>query len=330
VEQLVARVRSIPGVVAAGITTNLPADHLSWDTAYTPRGGTPFDPRNVPLTADRVVTPGYLETLGVELVSGRLLGESDRAGAEPVVVVTRDFAERAWPGLDPLGKQVKRGLPDSDNPWMTIVGVVEPVKEDRAAFRRDRPAWYVPYEQLETDRSPSLVVRAEGDAVALRSSIREAIREVAPALPVYEHVDLEAHLDELFANDRFGVALLSLFSGLGLLLAAVGIYGVLASAVESRRVEIGLRVALGADTRRLVLGFAAEGVALGGKGTALGLLASVGLGTTISSLLFRVHPHDPAVLAGACLVGLVVSLAASYGPARRATTVDAARVIRGD
>jgi hypothetical protein len=254
--------------------------------------------------------------------------EDDRADTEPVVVITQDFAERAWPGRDPLGKQVKRGSPDAQAPWRTVVGVVGPVKEDRAAFRRDRPAWYLPLGQVPTDRHPTLVLRSESDTSLVRAPVREAVRAAAPSVPLYGFVDLEEHLDDLFARDRFGVALLSVSSGLGLLLAAVGIYGVLASGVESRRSEIGIRVALGADQRSLVRRFTMEGIALGGKGTLLGLLTALAMGRLVSGLLFQVHYADPVVLGTAATLGVLVSVAASYVPARRVISVDAARSIR--
>ncbi len=150
VERIVDRVRTVPGVVSAGITTNIPLQHQSIDAAFTAEGRPPVNPADVPITAHRMVTPDYLRALGVRLLKGRLLDETDRDGTPPVVVISEELARQAWPGQDPIGKRLRRGRqPTAVTPWMTVVGVVADVKEDRFNFRGARPVWYVPYHSLQ-------------------------------------------------------------------------------------------------------------------------------------------------------------------------------------
>src|SRR5204863_4300339 len=149
VDEIVARVRALPGVAAAGITSNYPLQTYSFDAIFSVEGRPPANPAEVPITAHRLVTPAYLQTLGVRLLRGRLLDDHDRAGSLPVVVVSEEFARQARHGEDPVGKRVRRErLDDVSNAWMTVVGVVADVKEDAFNFRINRPAWYVPYAQM--------------------------------------------------------------------------------------------------------------------------------------------------------------------------------------
>ena len=140
VERLVSTVRAVPGVTNAGVTTNIPLQTLSFDSVFTAEGHTPTNPADVPITAHRMVTSDYLQTLGARLVNGRLLDEHDREGARPVVVITEELARQAWPGGDPIGRRIRRGRAQDTFPWLTVVGVVADVKEDRLNFRRVRPA----------------------------------------------------------------------------------------------------------------------------------------------------------------------------------------------
>ena len=326
-EELVDRLRARGDIVQVGMTTNVPLDDLSWDAVYTARGGAPMDPRQPRFIADRMVTPGYLEALGVELVSGRLIDRADGVDGRAVVVVTSDLATEAWPGLDPLGQQIKRGRPDGDAPWMTVIGVVEPVKEDRAAFRRDRPAWYVPYAQYETTRRLALLI--EGDA-STAAAVRRTARAVDSRVTLYGFSSLNGHTAGMVASDRFAAFLVGAFATLGLTLAALGVYGVSSYAVASRRRDFGILMALGARPSRVLRGVLLDGFRVALWGTSLGACLALLLRPLLASVLFRVHSEDTVVFSVAIALGLVTTLVACYAPARRAMSVDAAVVLRGE
>ncbi len=329
-ERLLARVRALPAVRSSGLTTNLPLDHLAWDAFYAPEGGTAVESERLPSAADRLVSPGYLETLSVELLEGRLIDAEDEAGRQNVVVVTEDLARRAWPGQDPLGKRIRRRRPAGDDagPSMTVVGVIASVKEDRAAFRGERPAWYIPYSQFDSVRDLTLVVRSEGNPEALTASLRAAVASVGRTVSVYGTTTLDANLAGLLSQERFSAVLISLFAVLGLLFAGLGIYGVLSYSIVSHTQEIGIRMALGADRRSLLATFLLDGLRVTGAGMALGLGLAALAGRLIGSLLFEVAPFDPESFATTVLVVLAVTFFASTIPAHRATRVDPMDILR--
>ncbi len=330
VERVLSRVRALPGVESAGVTTNLPLDHLGWDAFYVPEGGAPLELDELPSAADRLVSSGYLETLRVELLQGRLIGPEDQAGRQNVVVVTEDLARRAWPGQDPLGKQIQRRRPGGDGagPSMSIVGVIGAVKEDRAAFRGERPAWYVPYPQFDSVRDLTLVVRTAGSPESAAAALRAAVASVGSTVPVYGTTTLHGNLAGVLSQERFSAVLLSLFAALGLLLAALGIYGVLSYSVVSRTQEIAIRMALGADRPSLLTGFLADGLRVAGTGLALGLGVAALVGHLIGNLLFEVTPADPESFVLTTGVVLMASVAASTIPAHRASRVDPMNTLR--
>ena len=334
-ERLLPRLRALPGVSAAGVSTNLPVDLVSIDSVFEVEGRAPANPADVPITAHRLVTPGYLETLGVTLVRGRLLDARDRSDAPPVAVVSEELARQAWAGRDPIGKRVRRvsaGRPDA--PWLTVVGIVRDVKEDRFNFRADRPVWYLPYAQ-QTDPLPAdwplaLAVRTTGDrgGAALASAIREAVRSVDPTIPVSPLVPMSERLAGLLVAERFGAVLLGALAVLGLVLAAVGLYGTLAFLVRQRRGEIGLRMALGArpaDIFGLVMG---RGLWLVAAGLAAGLPGARVLSSFLSGNLYRVSASDPATFGVAAAILAGAALAACFIPARRAAAADPMTALR--
>ena len=165
-DYVLERVRNLPGVVSAGMATNIPLEReIAYDAVFNVEGRPPPNPNEVPITSHRIITSDYLETLRVRLVKGRLIDKNDRAETLPVVVVSEEFARQAWPGEDPLGKRVRRVRIGQTFPWMTVVGVVKDVKEDRFNYRINRPVWYVPYAQVQNDFPVNLVIRAAADRV---------------------------------------------------------------------------------------------------------------------------------------------------------------------
>ena len=323
VERMVERVKNVPGVVSAGTTTNVPLTSMTtYDAVFTVEGHPPANPSDVPITAHRVVSPEYLQTLGVTLTRGRLLNEQDRATGQPVVVISEELAREGWAGEDPIGKRVK-GLATGRNiPWLTVVGIIKDIKEDRFNFRINRPAWYVPYEQNENTLALDLVVRANGDASSLTSAIVAAIHSVDPDQPVSNITTMKELVAGVTVTERFGAVLMGALAGLGLTLAVIGVYGVMAYSVGKRKGEMGLRVALGArpaDILRMVVG---QGARLVAAGLTLGLAGALILTRFLSGSLYGMSSSDPLTFGVVSVVLASVALAACYWPARRATKAD--------
>ena len=324
VRQVVDRVESIPGVESAGITTNMPlTSFVSYDSVFAVEGHPPSNPNDVPITAHRVVTPKYLQTLGVTLVQGRLLDSHDRAEGLPVVVISEELARQGWPGEDPIGKHIKRVRPGQNNfPWLTVVGVVKDVKEDRFNFRIDRPAWYLPYEQTENPQPLDLVVKTSGGPASLAAAVRDAVHAVDPDQAVSNVTTMQAHLAGVVITERFSAVLMGALAALGLTLAIIGLYGVMAYSVSRQTGEMGLRVALGATPREIFKMVVGRGLRLILSGLALGLAGALLLTRFLSAALYRVNPSDPLTFGLVAALLAIVALAACYVPARRATKVD--------
>jgi putative ABC transport system permease protein len=316
-------VKNLPGVVSAGTTTNLPlTQFISYDAVFSVEEHPPANPSDVPITAHRAVSPDFLQTLGVTLVKGRLLNEQDRADSLPVVVISQELARQGWPGDDPIGKRIKRVSAGKTFPWLTVVGIVKDIKEDRFNFRINRPAWYLPYEQVENTQPLDLVVRTESDPASMTAAIVEAVHAVDPDQPVSSVTTMQAHLAGVLVTDRFGAVLMGALAVLGLTLAIIGLYGVMAYSVSRQTGEIGLRVALGArppDILKMVVGRGAKLIAIG---LSLGLLGAFILTRFLSGSLYGTSPSDPFTFGLVSVVLTVVSLAACFIPARRATRVN--------
>ena len=268
------------------------------------------------------MSPEYLQTIGVTLIKGRWLDEHDRAGTQPVAVVTEEFARQAWPGEEPIGRRIQRVRPGQDFPWMTVVGVVKDVKEDRFNFRISRPVWYLPFSQQENSYALDLVVRSAREPAVLAREIRQAVQELEPDQPVSNVQTMDENLAGLLSTDRFSAILMAALAAMGLLLAVIGLYGIMAYTVGQRTSELGLRAALGArpaDILRMVL---SRGAVLAGAGLCSGLIGAAFLTRYLGGILYGVKPNDPATLAGVSLLLAAVALAACYFPARRAARVD--------
>jgi predicted permease len=257
-------------------------------------------------------------------VEGRFFTEDDENGKLPVAIIDEATARRYWwPDHDPVGRRLRIRLrfgQNPTNPWSTVVGVVKNIKHDGLDVD-GVPHIYVPLNQF-VGRSLSLALRTSSPASTLEPQIRGAIQSVDPGLPVFGVTSLDQVLDASLASRRFSANLVAGFAGGALLLASIGIYGLLAYMVGQRSREIGLRLALGAqraDVLRLVLG---KGVVLAGLGIVAGVIFSASTASMMASLLYGVRPHDPAVFLMVPLLLLVVAIAASYIPAWRATKVD--------
>jgi putative ABC transport system permease protein len=333
VEEVLSRVGTLPQVVAAGTTTNVPMQRgTTLDSIFEVEGRPNTDPSQVPITAHRLVSPGYPATLGVKLVAGRLLDESDREGSLPVAVVSEELVRQAWPSEDAIGKRVRRVRAGERGPWMTVVGVVRDAKEDRFNFRVRRPVWYLPYAQQAfappVELPLVLVVRTNGDPMGVAAAVRTAVRAVDADQPVGSVMPLREQLADVLVAERFSAVLIATLAAAGLLLAALGLYGVMAYTVGQRTGEIGLRMALGArpaDVLRLVVG---QGFGLVAAGLLLGIAGAWTLTRLLSSALYEVSPSDPATFAAVALVLAASALLACWLPARRAARIDPMSALR--
>jgi len=328
--QLLDRVKSLPGVVSAGGVSNLPLGgvHSSGSVFLedTPRTDLARFTNYPFLEVDqRWAMPGYFEALGIPLVRGRFLTDADNENAPLVALVDTDFARSVWPNQDPIGKHVAiDAVPNSKPPvprWRTVVGVVGHVKH-YALDIEGREQAYFPNAQVDFARGMNLTVRTSMDPASLTSAIREQVLAMDKDLPIYQVQTMDQLLTASVAQPRLNLMLLALFAGLALVLAAVGIYGVMAYTVAQRTREIGIRVALGAQKKDVLGMVMRQGATLAALGVAIGLVAAFALTRVMSTLLFGVHATDPATFAVVALTLVAVSLSACYLPARRATQVD--------
>jgi len=328
-DQVLERVQTLPGVASAGMTTNIPLEReISYDAIFNVEGGPPPNPNNVPITSYRVVSPNYLETLGATLIKGRLINKNDRAETLPIVVVSQEFARQAWPGEDPIGKRVRRVRAGQTFPWMTVVGLVKDVKEDLFNYRINRPVWYVPYAQVENDFPVNLIVRASVDPTSLVAALRDVIHRVDPDQPVSDVMTMNTILSGVLVTERFGAILMGALAISGLLLASIGLYGVMAYSVSQRTGEIGLRVALGAqpkDVLGLIIGY---GMKLTLVGVAVGLVMAWSTTRLLASLLFGLSATDIATFSAISLLLGLVGLFACYFPARSAMRLNPVEALR--
>jgi putative ABC transport system permease protein len=328
-DELVERTRNLGGVVSAGTTTNIPLEReITYDAVFNVEGRPPPNPNDVPITSHRVVSPGYLQTLGVTLLKGRLIDRNDQAQSQPVVVVSEEFARQAWPGEDPLGKRVRRIRAGQTFPWMTVVGVVKDVKEDLFNYRINRPVWYVPYAQVENNFPLNLVVRTRIDPKSLIAALRDVVRSADPDQPISNIMTMNRILNNVLVTERFGAVLMGTLAISGLMLACIGLYGVMAYAVKQRTGEIGLRIALGAQRKHVLALFMGEGMKLTLLGVIIGLIAAWGATRLLVSLLFGLGATDAATFCAISLLLGLVGLVACYFPARRALSVDPVIALR--
>ena len=323
-QQVLDRIRSLPGVESVGMTSQLPLGGNVDGYGVHVEGKLAPNPQDDP-SADRYsVTPDYLRTMHIPVISGRVFTDSDRTDSQPVVLVNQTLARRMWPGEDPLGKRVKVG--GLDGPWRTVVAVVGDVLHGGLDASHTNQI-YLPETQF-TDSDVVLVVRTTGSPANSVAAVRRALAEVDRNQPLSKFATMDQVVTKSLAQRTFTLGLLSGFAGLALLLAAVGIYGVISYLVSLRGHEIGIRMALGArptDVLRMIL---RHGLRLSLIGVALGLAAGLGAGRALSSLLFRVSPSDPLAMSGGALLLLATAVLASYLPARKAAKSDPMMALR--
>jgi putative ABC transport system permease protein len=324
-DRLLEAIRGSPGVVEAGLNERIPFTAGNPQQELYVEGQEPKAGEAVPVINTRSVSPGYFEAMGTPLLKGRLFLASDQESSPPIVIVDETVAQRYWPGSDPIGKRIRTST-DSDAVWLTIVGVVPNVKQQSLSERPDFQL-YQPFAQYGR-WSAYLVVRTNAGLQAFATLLKRRVAEIDPSLPISELRPLQEAVDASLATRRLTNTLLSGFALLALLLAAIGIYGVMSLSVAGRLSEFGVRLALGAppgEVLRLVLG---QGMLLALLGSALGLAGAFGLTRLLGSLLFDVPPTDPVTFAVVATTLTAVALLACYLPARRATQADPIAVLR--
>jgi len=319
------RLRALPGVESAGTTCIYPSRRGNF-LARVGVEGLPDDPSEQRLVNHRLVSPGFLATLGTRLIAGRGILDTDTAESQGVVVISRAMAERYWPGEDPIGRRVRNQRSGGESPWLDVVGVVSDVRE----FYEQGETWYLPYAQDAGSTfagRATFVVRWRG-AAPTTGTLRAAIAEIDPTLPVYDVTTPKTLYDETIAQKSYGTALLSGFAAFGALLAALGIYGVTSYSVGQRSRELGIRAALGATPADLLRNVMADAARLATMGLVLGIASALGLSRLIGHLLSEVGATDPVsyVLAASLLAG--AALLAALLPALRAMRSDPAVVLR--
>jgi putative ABC transport system permease protein len=325
-DELLARVRKIPGVTTAAGAVTLPIGGDDFGARLTVEGQPPPRPGAEPRIGYQIVTPGWFETLGLRL-RGRDFRASDDGSRGAVLIVNETFARATWPASEAIGRRVRKGR-NPGSPWMTVVGVVSDVRHAGPA-KPPRPEIYEPYSQTSLP-FVAVAVRTDRDPGSLAGDLRRAIAQFDPEVPVAALATMEEHLTRAYGSLRFLSILTLVFGALALLLAAIGVYGVVGAATAQRMREFGVRTALGATPRRLARLVFAHGMRPIAIGLLIGCSFALVTSRALAGLLFETAPADPRVYASAVVVLLGAGALALWTPARRAARTDAAVVLRSD
>jgi putative ABC transport system permease protein len=326
--ELLDRVTKLPGVESAGGISILPLSGSdSSGTTTIDTNAVPADQRS-PECDRRVVLPGYFESMGIKVVRGRTIDTRDTDKSAPVAVVDETLASKYWPGENVVGKRLKLGGLESKAPWMTVAGVVAHVR-NRTLEALSRPTVYMAHAQNPSE-AMSLTVRTAMDPSALSSSVQRVAQGLDPDQPMYKVRTMNQLMAESIARRRLATTLLGVFAGCALLLAAIGLYGVMAYAVTQRTHEIGIRVALGASRGQVIRMVLGQSLGITGAGIGIGFVGAIGVARAVSNMLFGVRPGDPVTFALVAAGLALVALAASYIPAWRASVVDPAISLRNE
>jgi predicted permease len=325
VEAELERIRAIPGVLNAGAVSRIPLTENGQATFYKLAGQSNEQvPNQVALF--RIVSRDYLATIGAQLREGRFFGPSDRKSSGPAAIVNESFANRNFPGHSALGERFQFGNTGDKGYWYTIVGIVKEIRE-RGMTERLGPAVYLLHEQTDQwgtggARPSGVVVRTAVEPASLVSAIRQAIWSVDRSQPIARIQTFQEIVDRQLSTPSQSTELLGAFALLALLLASIGLYGVLSYAVTQRTNEIGVRVALGATSRDILLTFGARGLVLTLGGLAMGLALSVGAVRMMATLIYGFQPNHAVAGAVVSVILLAVATLACFVPARRASRLD--------
>ena len=325
--QLLGRVSAIPGVQSASAGWPLPMSNSSATVSFNIQGR-PVAKGDEPGEALGIVMPGYFEAMHIPLVGGRTFSAQDSLAGPPTIIINQAFAKKYFLGANPIGQHIQVRVGDDVfvHPVREVVGVIGDIKLKRLTADAS-PQYYLPYAQAVIT-NPYLVVRTDGDPLAVQTAIRAAVHDLDKGVPVYQVSTMEDYLSNSAAQPRFQTFLLACFAGIALVLAAIGLYGLLSYMVAQRTVEIGVRMALGAQRADVLGMIVRRGMALGLLGVVLGMVGFAMLTRLIAGMLFQVHPTDPLTLAVTATLLLVVSFVASGLPAYRAARMDPMKILR--
>jgi putative ABC transport system permease protein len=318
--ELLERVRALPGVQSAGTSSDVPPQNVG-DVDVFEVAGQPVPPdQNRPLAERIILSTDYFRVMGIPLLNGRDFERADDSDAPPVAIINQTMAQRYFPGGGAVGGRIHFGDFGPGVPWITIVGVAGDVKNNGLSAE-DALTIYEPYE--ENPGVPiSLFLRSSSNPESLTAGVRDAVQAIDKDLPIANIKTGDQLLYDAAGQPRFHTLLIALFAGLALLLAAVGIYGVISYSVAQRTHELGIRLAVGARPRDVLFLVMREGMMLTLTGTVIGVVAAFGLTRLLTSLLFRVSATDPLTFLGVAALLVAVALLACWIPARRATKVD--------
>ncbi|HJP93207.1 MAG TPA: ABC transporter permease [Pyrinomonadaceae bacterium] len=323
-EQVLDRVEHLPGIMSAGYTTSVPLSWKGGTSGFYPEGTKSPIPGMAYDANHRQVSANYLQTMNIPLRQGRYFDQRDNEQSVPVAIINETMARQYWPGENAIGRRFKLGDPDEEIPWRQIVGIVADIRQ----MGLDEPVkaeMYLPYQQVKDQpwyTPRDLVIRTSGDMSSLVGSVRQVIREVDPDQPISNVATMAELLGTEASQRRMGMIMLVAFAALALLLASIGIYGVLAYFVTQHTNEIGLRMALGATRGNILFLVLKKGMGLTLLGVAIGVVVAFAATRLMSSLLFGVNAADPLTFTAVPLLLASVALLACYLPARRATKVD--------
>jgi predicted permease len=328
-KRLTASLSELPGVQSAGAGSDLP-----WTGYDENAGGFLIEGKKAAPNQDfharyHMATPGYFAAMGIPLLEGRWFTDGDKKGAPTALIINRAMARKYWPGEDVIGRRISfDDNPKKDDDWMRIVGVAGDVKDQANSPAAEPAFWWSEYQMAQPDMS--VVIRTQSDPRQAADGLRDAVHALDPELAVADVKLMNQVADASVSTPRFTFVLVGLFAGLAILLAAIGAYGVIAYSVTQRIPEFGLRVALGAQRGDLLRMVLAQSARLAIPGIVVGLVLALSLGRILQTLLYGVRPADPLILASVTLMVLIVSMLASYAPARRASRADPMTTLRAE
>jgi len=329
VDDVLGRINALPGVVTSAVGFSLPIDGSNWNSVFWPQDkAVPASHENLPSAAMIPVSPAYFETLGIRLVKGRAFTPADRGTTNLVAVINESLAARIWPGEDPIGKHLKQGWPERPGKWREVVGVVADLKFEGLTERTPLQL-YMPIAQ-ETAGDFHLLIRSSVPPQSLVSIVDAAVAAVSKDIAIADRRTMDAVVNQSISRQRMARLVLTVFAGIAVLLASIGLFGLISHAVTERRHEIGVRLALGAergDVVRLVL---AGGMVMTLTGIGLGLAGAALISKSLEELLFGVKPLDAVTFVAMPALLLVVSLVACALPAWRATRIAPATALRAE
>jgi predicted permease len=340
-QSLLSNLRQLPGVEAVGVTSLLPASGDSWEIAFTLDGYVPPKGTGMNMASMSMVLGDSFHALGIRLLRGRLFTPQDKANSQLVAIVNQKMAQHYWPGQDPIGKRLRRGLPETATPWMTVVGEVEDVKLGSPDADTMQQVYQPVTQSVATEgdfaaagelsaRYGYIVLRTQVAPEQMEDALRAVVRKLDPQLPLYKVQTMEDAISGSEAPRRFNTVLISSFAMIAVLLSVLGIYSVIAFSVALREPEMALRLALGCQRSQVQALVLTSGLKLAAFGCILGLVGAVATSHLLRSFLFGVSPFDPIALTVSCAAMLLLGLASSALPARRASSTDPMLALRGE